>query len=198
MGWTGTGRQNGQSDLAYFRQEFRHGVHTPGHGTFEVLAAATKNGTCYMACRRTPEGGPPGPVFAVVALIHRQGPGRIFTYKDIEETCGPCEAECPERIMALLDPLPDCGHPVATSCGICWARDWRSRCQARLTARRTSPRVRVGQTFRLRYALRFADGQILDTFTLVSHPRRRNLARSMGGGLYRLPADWRGQVAEVL
>lgn len=40
-----------------------------------------------------------------------------FYYKDMDETVGPCEAECPVSILKLLSPT---NHA--------WANEWRKRC----------------------------------------------------------------------
>jgi hypothetical protein len=198
MGWTGLHRKSGQSDLEFFRREFQHGVHRPGYGTFEILDAMTKNWTCYRACRRVGEDGQPEPVFALVVPINRQGNGGMFSYKDQDETCGPCETDCPERILNRLDPLPDCGHAQPTACGTCWAKQWREQCRQNIATRKIAHPVRVGQKFRLQSPLKFADGQSFDTFTLAKSARYRNVARASNGRLYRLPEHWRSCIAEVL
>jgi hypothetical protein len=45
------------------------------------------------------------PAFALVCLV-RWNPcdreGHVFGYKDMSEDMGPCDAECPERILSLL------------------------------------------------------------------------------------------------
>lgn len=41
-----------------------------------------------------------------------------FCYKDMDETCGPCQAECPESILKLLSPTDSQ-----------WANEWRERCR---------------------------------------------------------------------
>lgn len=41
-----------------------------------------------------------------------------FYYKDMDETCGPGQAECPESILKLLSPTDSQ-----------WANEWRERCR---------------------------------------------------------------------
>lgn len=44
-----------------------------------------------------------------------------FNYKDMDETCGPCECDCPKGILDLLTPTE---HE--------YANEWRNRCRAKL------------------------------------------------------------------
>ena len=62
-------------------------------------------------------------VFAAVCLVRynpRDREGYIFGYKDMDETVGPNEADCPEAILDLLTPTE---YPYATA--------WRARCRPR-------------------------------------------------------------------
>ena len=72
-------------------------------------------------------------VVALVCLV-RYNPcdreGYVFGYKDMDETMGPCEAECPIAILDLLTPTGN-EHAVA----------WRARCRA-AAARRIERRRR--------------------------------------------------------
>src|SRR3546814_11745666 len=68
-----------------------------------------------------------GEIFAIVCLVRwnpRAKDGYIFGYKVMEESLGPCEADCPARILDLLTP-PDKEY----------AREWRTRCRANLEFR---------------------------------------------------------------
>lgn len=58
-----------------------------------------------------------------------------FGYKDMDETCGPCEAQCPERILDLLTPTEHA-----------YALDWRARCRAYHAARKARPKIKIGDT----------------------------------------------------
>ena len=70
----------------------------------EVLdVALVKRSTLYAAVRiRTT-----GQVVAFVFLIRWSRDTYNFSYKDMTEFSGPCECECPQRIMKLLTPLED-------------------------------------------------------------------------------------------
>lgn len=63
-------------------------------------------------------------VFAAVCLVRynpRDREGYIFGYKDMDETVGPNESDCPEGILDLLTPTE---YP--------YAQAWRARCQENL------------------------------------------------------------------
>ena len=49
-------------------------------------------------------------VVGVICLVRynpRDREGYVFGYKDMDETMGPCEAECPAAILDLLTPTDD-------------------------------------------------------------------------------------------
>jgi hypothetical protein len=71
---------------------------------YEVLdSALVKRNTLYGAIRKksTQE------VFCAVFLIRWSRDYYNFSYKDMTEFAGPCEVECPKRIMKLLTPLDE-------------------------------------------------------------------------------------------
>jgi len=123
-------------------------------------------------------------VVGIVCLVRynpRDSEGYIFGYKDMEESMGPCEAECPESILDLLTPTD---KPYAI--------EWRARCRENAAARRAitrKPSPRPGQTIILEQPLLFGDGRTLDRFEVIANPRshRTVLYRSpKTGGLYRI------------
>lgn len=123
-------------------------------------------------------------VWAAVCLVRynpRDREGYIFGYKDMEETMGPCEADCPEPILDLLTPTE---HR--------YAKEWRARCRENATARRaiaSKPSPRPGQTIIFDQPLSLSDGHSHDRFEVVANPRshRTTLFRAPeSGGLYRI------------
>ena len=123
-------------------------------------------------------------VWAAVCLVKynpRDSEGYIFGYKDMTESMGPCEAECPESILDLLTPTDN--H---------YAREWRARCRENAAARRallSRPSPRPGQFIVFEQPMLFSDGCRLDRFEVVGHPNRRRslLFRAPdSGALYRI------------
>lgn len=123
-------------------------------------------------------------VFAAVCLIRynpRDREGYIFGYKDMDETVGPIESDCPERILDLLTPTE---YP--------YAQAWRARCRENLATRRalaSKPSPRPGQTIVFDQPLSFSDGRSLDRFEVLANPHshRTTLFRATDSGrLYRI------------
>lgn len=141
MGWTSYqathyGR-NGKIDRRAECDSFF--ARSTGGSRYKVLKSAMKGSTYYAAIAKTAEPGPNGQpvpipedkqeVWAAVFLTRTNMKDRCFnfSYKDMDETMGPCEAQCPESILSLLTPIDSD-----------WANEWRERCMAN-AARQKSP-----------------------------------------------------------
>jgi len=134
----------------------------------DVLAAARAGSTVYMAVRSTEKATGAAFVFAAVILISNTRKDG-FGYKDMDETMGPSECACPERIMRLLSPVGDIPNPG-------YAADWRARGAAHhasareLRAKRAS--LEPGCTVTLPAPVSFPGGVTAAAFRLC-HVRRR-------------------------
>ena len=88
-----------------------------------VLEAARVGNTIYLAVKVTDAGTTFVTAFVVlISNTRRHG----FGYKDMDETMGPVECACPDRIMRLLSPVEQLPYPG-------YAASWRARVQARST-----------------------------------------------------------------
>ena len=120
-------------------------------------------------------------VVGVVCLVRynpRDREGYVFGYKDMDETTGPCEAECPAAILDLLTPTDNQ-----------YANAWRARCRANLAARAAKPKLRSGQVVSFEQPIRFTDGTSFERMEVVIDSRRPRAIRfrPIGGcGLYRI------------
>ena len=107
-------------------------------------------------------------VFAVVCLTRwtpKARDGHIFAYKDMDESCGPNESQCPAQILDLLtEPSND------------YARAWRARCRARLvlTGRKLP---KTGDRLIFPEPVRFTDGYEGRAFEVVRRQRAILLQR---------------------
>lgn len=125
-------------------------------------------GQVYYAAVQSYEAAGPKSVFAVVCLTRwnpKARDGHIFGYKDMDESCGPYEAQCPARILDLLtEPAND------------YAREWREKCRARL---RLTERKLPKSGDRLIFAepIRFTDGFEGREFVVVRRQRAILLQR---------------------
>lgn len=126
----------------------------------EVLAASRVGRAVYMAVRhvhKTGEHAGRDYVFAAVVLVFnnaKYGFGR----KAMTECSGPCEVDCPARIMALLSPVEDIPEPGS-------AADWRARVAAAAAERRAAAaaarRFRPGQRLSLTGPLSFKGDRVV-------------------------------------
>lgn len=107
---------------------------------YKVLdSAVVKLKTFYAAVEQVERATGERRVWAAVFLLGFAPKAEYnFGYKDMDETCGPCEAECPERILDLL-----------TETEYQYAIDWRARCRAKIAARRARPKLKPGMTIEL-------------------------------------------------
>src|SRR3546814_6819551 len=120
--------------------------------------------------------GKGGEIFAIVCLVRwnpRAKDGYIFGYKDMDETMGPCEADCPARILDLLTPTDKE-----------YAREWRARCCANLERR--ARQLADGDRIRLPEPMTFSDGSVLQEFIVARSGRRVLLRAHQRGGLSRI------------
>ena len=79
--------------------------------------AIVKRNTLYAAIKNNET----NEVFCAVYLLRWSNSDYNFSYKSMTEFVGPCETECPLRIMKLLTPLSDKNDPDK------WARNWREK-----------------------------------------------------------------------
>jgi len=141
-----------------------------------VLKSTWSGSVYYAAAERYDRTGKPLKVFAVVCLVRwnpKAADGYIFAYKDMSESMGPREADCPASILALLSPSD---NP--------YTLDWRNRCHRnlRLAARKISD----GALIRFAAPLRFTDGSEMSEFRVRKEGRRTVLTGPNGYGRYRI------------
>jgi hypothetical protein len=116
-------------------------------------------------------------VFAAVTLL--QFTHGEFCRKDLDETCGPTERECPERILDLLTPTDSE-----------FALQWRWDCRA-FHARKADNKVVDGATVKL-------NGSWVGTDTFIAHKVRGGwrFQPVNGLGAYKL-RGWRSRIVAV-
>ena len=119
MGWLFQ-RDPIDDPLAYLSAKYNYDCETHA---LQTLDGARVGNAVYLAVRSTVKKTGCSFVFAAVILIsntRKHG----FGYKDMTETMGPCECDCPQRIMRLLSPIADIPYPS-------YAAEWRARVAAR-------------------------------------------------------------------
>lgn len=152
MGWLYTFKPQHQSVREFFDERWNN-------NNFVVLdLAVVKLKTAYAAIQL-----PDGRVVAVVCLLgYRPTEHFNFGYKDMDETQGPNEDDCPERIFKMLTPLPDVSKEDETP-----AHRWRARVQAKLDARKARPALKAGDRVRFENPINFGSYGQHQTFRVV-------------------------------
>lgn len=90
--------------------------------TREVIKSAVVGSTWYGAIRHTDKATGAVRVWAGICKTATNARDWLnFGYKDMDETCGPCEIDCPKSILDLL-----------TDTDREFAIDWRRRCREKL------------------------------------------------------------------
>jgi hypothetical protein len=155
MGGHATPRAYLDNQFTYSRDDHR----------LTVLASSMVGSTYYAACERTEASGK-RQVFAIICLTKTSTGARddcTFGYKDMDETVGPYECDCP---ASILDELTETDYPHAI--------DWRARCRANLVRRkleRAKPTPKPGQTIIFDEPMRFSDGSDRARFEVVANPK---------------------------
>ncbi len=116
-------------------------------------------------------------VVCVICFVNfnpRDKQGMIFGYKDMDETMGACETDCPVRILDLLTPTESES-----------ALEWRAECRRRIA--KALPRA--GQMIVLKTPMQFNDGTSQSRFKVIERKvrgRKKLLFIGEGGSYYRL------------
>lgn len=87
--------------------------------SYRMLKSAMVGTTHYAAVEKTDKATGERIVFAAVTLTARNN-----SYKDMDESMGPCESTAPVSILDLLTPTESE-----------WANQWRARCRANIERR---------------------------------------------------------------
>ena len=135
MGWTSyhaSFYKNGKIDRKAECDSIMNCDMVGNKGRYEVLKSTMVGSTYYAAVKRTifKTGAEPEKesVFGVVMLTSVNNKDYYnFSYKDIDESAGPCYYDCPKGILDLLTPTE-----------YEWAKEWRERCYENIK-RKKSP-----------------------------------------------------------
>lgn len=110
-----------------------------GYPELKVLKSTMKGSTYYAAVQNVTK----GVTFGVVVLTNVNSKDYYnFCYKEMDESCGPCQSECPDSILKLLSPTDSE-----------YALEWRKRCEknnAKKRAKQTPGTLPVGTTIRFK------------------------------------------------
>lgn len=124
MGWTYDHKDSDVKVVDFFKERF---FYENENSKGEVIAGGVKNfHTAYMAYKITDKKTNKSQVVALVCLIsYNRHDYHNFGFKDMDESCGPNESNCPEKIMKLLTPTDNV-----------YAIRWRERCWDNINKRK--------------------------------------------------------------
>jgi hypothetical protein len=140
MGWTTTNR-NGKSLKEFLAEQLWP------HKVIDIAVVYMR--TAYIAFELKD-----GTVTCGIFLLQfNPGDGYEIGYKDMDETVGPYERNCPERILKLLT-----AEPVG------YAAEWRADCWKNIEKKKA---IKNGGTIVLDSPLRFSDGVVRQRFRKI-------------------------------
>lgn len=140
--------------------------------TYTVMKSSIKNfKEYYAAVSKTDMNGVVQQVFCIITLLEYSK--NQLSYKDMDETCGPCYYNCPSTILSLLSPTDNE-----------YANQWREKCQSILLGNKLAKTV--GSTIKLQRVQQFADGFSTDEFKVEKYGKKMVAYRGNNGKLYRL------------
>lgn len=116
--------------------------------------AIVKRNTLYAAIRENKTGF----VYCAVYLLSWSKGYNNFSYKPMVEFVGPCESECPERILKLLSPLNNEIDPNG------WAEEWRKRCWDNINNRK---KMKLGYILKANMPISFTNGDNYQYFKKI-------------------------------
>jgi hypothetical protein len=136
MGWTYTHKPSYISSKEYIEKNCL--TWTSDTHDYRVLDGGVKNfRTYYGAVEKVNKATGAREVFAVIFMLNFCKDFHNFGYKDMDESCGPYQADCPERILKLLTPTTSQ-----------YAQKWRDACWANINAKKSKPTIKVGDALR--------------------------------------------------
>jgi hypothetical protein len=169
-------RGSGESDRDHLQRELWP------DGQYHVGECGTAGGTFYALCEPAAE----GESFALIVLQQRTRDEHNYGRKELEEASGPCESQCPERVLDAIEraiPVPPND----------WAQEWRARCRENIARRQAAKAVKSGTWIELASPLVFSDGVERSRFQLIE----RSTFRASDGVRVQV-SNWRTRLYAVV
>lgn len=154
MGWTSMHRPKGMSDVEFFEKEWA--LAKNGMKIVATNSAGGFGGVFYAAI----DDGK-GNVFAMTVLKSWNPRDYYnFTWKEIEESCGPYTIDASQKVLDALTPTTSE-----------FAQEWRAKVTARLAAKKAAPKLSKGAVIRVSQPVSFANGQSYEYFMMGERGR---------------------------
>ena len=166
MGTTVCHKEKGQSLFDFFKREMGEGL----------IAISQKGWSTAYAAYRTKD----DKVCGFVIILHRYNDYFNFGYKEVDEGMGPCECECPKKILDLLSPSEE----LYTGSSLEYSKRWRKYCRENLEKKKTLPKLSTGARYEMITSMRFTNGTILnpgDKVICLDARKRQFSPENIGG-----------------
>lgn len=144
MGWTSTHKPEGQTAKQFLIEQF---TKDEEHNTWKVLKSAVKLTVGYFQIEHVIKATGKRQVFAlVVHITHTPSEYHNITWKEVDESMGPYEVDCPLDILNGLD------EPENE-----YSRQWRENVRAFHASKKQLPKD--GQWVQFERPIKFSDGK---------------------------------------
>jgi len=174
MGWTYSHKRRGQPIKEFFQESgMFKGIN--GH-EFKLLKMRVVNlRECYFAVwHKGPEGK--AEVFGGVILLQYASKSyHNFGYKEIEESMGPYQCNCPEDILDLLSETESE-----------YALKWREQCRENAKKNKHKRKLKDGTLIRLDHELKFTNGDREQAFIYRKIGRKTRFENPRSGQMYKI------------
>jgi len=154
MGWTFFDKPHNVKE--YFTRQLSWENENAKQRPLDV--AIVKFRTLYAAVENIDKATGKRTVFAVIIML--QFSRGEMGYKDMDETCGPFQCECPERILKLL-----------TETDNEYAKQWRAACWAKIEKSQKLV-LKEGAIVKFKSPIRFMDGLEYSEMKVVKNGRK--------------------------
>lgn len=175
MGWTFTRKEKNETVLQFFENSFNY---TREDGSYGKILKCKVVGmkTAYMAYEIKQADPAAVKIVALVCLLEYRPKDYWynFGYKDMDETVGPCESNCPEDILKMLTPT-DYEYAI----------EWRKRCYENLAKKKAVPKLKDGMKITVDPPIYYGSGYGYVSEFMI-YDAKRMTASSKGYGLYKL------------
>ena len=157
MGWWSDHKAKGISFDSWAKKKYFHDDKNFKHEV--VQTGLVDFNTGYLACKRTVKKTGESYIYCMVVLLRwRNNPYQNVMVKEVDETCGPCEAYCPKKVFNILSPIADLN---LSGDSLKWAQEWRNRVTEYHNKLDKWNSVKKGDTVHFTEPLHFLGGVVL-------------------------------------
>lgn len=172
MGWTFTHKPEGITAKEFLVKEF---TEDSERASFKVLKSAVKLHVGYFQIERIIKATGERSVFALVVHIQRcPSDHHNFGWKEVEESMGPYEVDCPLDILDGLD-------ETTSEYALRWRKD-----VLEYNARKKKAGIKNGQWVKFAKPISFTDGSKGQVFQCEKRGRKTFFSKKGGWGVYKI------------